>query len=102
MMASWTVLTTHTRALLYIARHPDARLRDIAANLDVTERTVTAIVKDLTEAGYVAKHREGRRNRYEIRQDAPLHDPSDIHLTIGQLIQALSDVEPSTETQAAL
>jgi DNA-binding MarR family transcriptional regulator len=50
-MYSWTFLTTHGRTLLFIARHPDARLRDIAANLGVTERTVTAAVRDLADAG---------------------------------------------------
>jgi DNA-binding transcriptional ArsR family regulator len=94
-MAPWTFLTTHARTLLYIARHPDARLRDIAASLDVTERTVTAVMRDLADAGYVVKHREGRRNRYEIRQDVPLRDLANDRPTIGQLIQALSDVEPS-------
>jgi hypothetical protein len=30
----------------------------------ITERTACAIVTDLTEAGYVVKHKDGRRNRY--------------------------------------
>lgn len=100
-MASWTFLTLHARTLLYIARHPDARLRDIAASLEVTERTVTAITKNLTDAGYLTKYREGRRNRYEIRPDVPLRDFSEDQPTIGQLIGALRDVEPSADAQAA-
>ncbi len=32
------------------------------------------IVADLTEAGYVMKEKEGRRNRYRIQEDLPLRD----------------------------
>lgn len=93
-MSSWTFLTNHGRTMLFIARHPDARLRDIAENLGVTERTVFAVVKDLTDAGYVVKHREGRRNHYKVQQDVPLRDALSRQRTIGQLLHALGEVEP--------
>ena len=48
-MASWGFLTTHARVLLCIAHDPDARLRDIAASLGVTERRAHGIVTDLTQ-----------------------------------------------------
>lgn len=54
-MASWSLLTNHTRVLLRIARDPGARLRDIAASLGITERSAHAIVADLAEAGYVVR-----------------------------------------------
>jgi DNA-binding MarR family transcriptional regulator len=63
-VAEWSFLTNHARALLCIARDPGVRLRDIAATLGITERTAFGIVADLTEAGYVLKTRDGRRNRY--------------------------------------
>ena len=47
-MADWGFLTTHARVLLCIAHDPGARLRDIAASLDITERTAHGIVTDLT------------------------------------------------------
>jgi DNA-binding IclR family transcriptional regulator len=43
------------------------RLREIAARVGVTERTAYGIVTGLTEAGYVARHKDGRRNRYQIQ-----------------------------------
>ncbi len=70
-VASWAFITNHARALLYIAHDPEARLRDLAAALDVTERTAYGIVADLTEAGYVVKEKVGRRNRYRIQHDLP-------------------------------
>jgi DNA-binding transcriptional regulator PaaX len=47
------------------------RLRDIAGTLGITERTAFAIVTDLTEAGYIAKDKDGRRNRYRIQDHLP-------------------------------
>jgi len=73
-MAKWSFLTNHARALLFISTQPDARLRDLAAELDVTERTAYGIVADLTEAGYVFKERDGRRNRYQVQTHVPLPD----------------------------
>ena len=66
-MESWSFLTSHARVLLCIAHDPDARLRDIAASLDITERSAYGIVTDLTAAGYVVKQENGRRNRYQIQ-----------------------------------
>ena len=64
-MTSWSVLTSHARLLLCIARDPGARLRDIAAGPGSTERSAYGIVTDLTTAGCAAKQKDGRRNRYQ-------------------------------------
>lgn len=91
-MAGWSFLTNHARALLFIANQADARLRDLAAALDVTERTAFGIVADLTEAGYVVKERDGRRNRYHIQDHLPLRDPIGSERTIGELLDLLVGV----------
>ena len=89
-MAEWSFLTNHARALLHIAGDPDARLRDLAAVLDVTERTAYGIVADLTEAGYVVKEKDGRRNRYHIQHHLPLRDSISRERTIGEVLRLLS------------
>jgi DNA-binding transcriptional ArsR family regulator len=99
--ASWSLLTNHARALLFIAHDPDARLRDLAAGLGVTERTAYGIVADLTEAGYVVKEKEGRRNRYQIQAHLPIPDsigqepidPDSVRRerTIGEMLELLVD-----------
>ena len=61
-MADWGFLTNHARALLYIAHDPDARLRDLAVSLNITERTAYSVVVDLTEAAE-AMLLEDRRRR---------------------------------------
>ena len=66
-MENWTLLTDRARVLLAIAGDPGIRLRDIAATLGITERTARAIITDLPSAGYVIRHKDGRRNRYQIQ-----------------------------------
>ena len=88
-MASWGFLTTHARVLLCIAHDPGARLRDIAASLDITERTAHGIVTDLTEAGYVVKQKDGRRNRYQIQAHLPLPEPGTREPAVGEVLAVL-------------
>lgn len=90
-MAEWSFLTNHARALLFIAHDPDARLRDLAAALDVTERTAYGIVADLSDAGYVVKEKDGRRNRYQIQEHLPLRESVGRERTIGDVLDLLSD-----------
>jgi hypothetical protein len=73
---SWRFLTSHARVLLYISRDPGVRLRDVAPSMAITERGAHAIIADLTAAGYVVKHKHGRRNRYYIQAHLPLPKPA--------------------------
>jgi DNA-binding MarR family transcriptional regulator len=61
-VASWTFLTHHARVLLLVAHDPGARLRDIAASLNITERSAFGILTDLVEAG-PANFRAGQSQR---------------------------------------
>lgn len=89
-MSSWTFLTNHGRALVFIAENPDARLRDLADALEVTERTAYGIVVDLTDAGYVVKERDGRRNRYSVQESLPLPETITRERTVGELLDLLA------------
>ena len=89
-MESWSFLTNHARVLLCIARDPGVRLRDIAARTGVTERTAYGIVTDLTEAGYVVKHKDGRRNRYQIQAHLPLPETDGRERTTGEILALLT------------
>ena len=88
-MSEWSFLTNHARVLVCIAHDPGVRLRDIASTLDITERSSFAIVNDLIVGGYVAKEKEGRRNRYHIQIDAPLGEAVGRQQTIGELLKLL-------------
>ena len=88
--ASWTFLTNHARVLLCIAQDPGVRLRDIAARLDITERSAYGIVTDLSQAGYVVKEKDGRRNRYQIQAHLPLPDSTGRERTVGEILALLT------------
>jgi len=89
-MADWSFLTNHARVLLCIAHDPGVRLRDIAARVDITERTAYGIVTDLTDAGYVVKQKDGRRNRYQIQAHLPLPESASRERTIGEVLALLA------------
>src|SRR5688500_11444556 len=93
-MTEWSFLTNHGRALLYIAQNSDARLRDLASALGVTERTAYGIVVDLTAAGYVVKEKDGRRNRYHVQEHLPLREPTSRERTIGDVLDLLVEAGP--------
>jgi DNA-binding IclR family transcriptional regulator len=92
-MSNWSFLTNHARALLYVANDPETRLRDLAAALDITERTAYGIVVDLTESGYVVKEKDGRRNRYHIQTHLPLRDSISTQRSIGDVLDLLVDAK---------
>lgn len=106
-MATWSFLTNHARAMLFISAHPDARLRDLATALDLTERRAFAIVADLTAAGCLLKERMGRRNRYTVQIHLPLPDAADLPLghihsperTLGDLLNLLVNTKDPTTSQ---
>jgi hypothetical protein len=87
---SWTFLTNHARVLLCIAQDPGVRLRDIAARLNITERSAYGIVTDLAQAGYVVKQKDGRRNRYQIQAHLPLPESTGRERTVGEILALLT------------
>ena len=92
-MADWSFLTNHARVLLCIAHDPGVRLRDIAARVGVTERSAYGIVSDLTQAGYVLKHKDGRRNRYQVQTHLPLPETDNRERTIGEILALLAGAD---------
>jgi DNA-binding IclR family transcriptional regulator len=85
--AGFTFLTNHAHILLLIARQPNARMREMALQVGITERAVQRIVDELAAAGYLRVTREGRRNRYQLQVDLPLRHTVEAHCTIGELIE---------------
>ena len=100
-MASWTFLTTHARVLLLVAHDPGVRLRDIAASLDITERSAFGIITDLVEAGYVIKEKDGRRNRYHVQAHLPLPEPTARERTVGEVLALLAGTDATVTCESA-
>jgi len=100
-VTSWTFLTIHARVLLLVANDPGVRLRDIAASLDITERSAFGIITDLVEAGYVVKEKDGRRNRYHVQAHLPLPEPTARERTVGEALALLTGEPAVAEDKEA-
>ena len=87
---TWTFLTNHARVLIIIAGAPNIRLRDIAAQVGITERAAQRIVGDLEADGYLSHEKQGRRNRYSLHPDAHLRHPLENEIEIGQFVEFIS------------
>ena len=84
----WRFVTNHTQVLLCIARDPDARLREIAETVGITERAVQRIVSDLVESGFVKRERQGRRSTYTLDREVRMRHPSQFDHEIGEIGRA--------------
>ena len=93
---SWHFLTNHAQVLLCIEHNPDARMRNIAETVGITERAAQRITNDLVEAGYLTRERIGRRNRYRIDRTARMRHPAQREHRIGELLGLLSSEEGPT------
>jgi hypothetical protein len=87
--------------LLLVANDPGVRLRDIAASLNITERSAFGIITDLVEAGYVIKEKDGRRNRYHIQAHLPLPEPTARERTVGEVLALLAGADATVTREPA-
>ena len=86
---TWRFLSNHTQVLLLLHRDSNARFRDIAEHVGITERAAQRIVSDLVESGYVESERVGRRNRYRINTDIAMRHPAQEGHEVGELLKLL-------------
>ena len=86
-MSTWTLFSNHGHVLFCLARNPESRLRDVAADVGITERAVQKIVRDLQDVGMVSVTKNGRRNSYHIHNKKPLRHDLEATCTLKDLIQ---------------
>lgn len=79
----WTFLSNYGHVLVCLCRDPDARMRDVASAVGITERAVQQIVRELLSEGYVEKEKVGRRNRYRVVRSAHFRHPLEGDVTVG-------------------
>lgn len=98
----WTFLSNHGHVLVSLARDPEARTRDVAEAVGITERAVQQIVHDLVDQGYLEKVKVGRRNRYTVVRDAHLRHQQDAGITLGRFLDSMgAPAPPPTRTVPA-
>jgi hypothetical protein len=90
MSKNWTLMATHGVVLLYIATNPDSTMRQMSDTLSVTERRISQIVRDLSDANLIEVTRCGRRNAYKVNCQSHFLHPSLSHVPLGRVVEALS------------
>ena len=105
-MGDWTFFSNYGHVLVCLARNREARLRDVAAQVGITERAVQKIVRDMQDAGILTVTKHGRCNRYRINRRKSLRHSLESHCTVGKLLtlinrpvaqeQEPSEVEPTS------
>jgi|JI10StandDraft_1071094.scaffolds.fasta_scaffold306086_2 DNA-binding MarR family transcriptional regulator len=84
--ARWTFLSNHAHVLLCVARNPDARVRDIADQVGITDRAVQRILTELEDGEVLLRERRGRRTHYAISSGAHLRHPLEAHRRVLDLV----------------
>ncbi len=97
---SWTFLSNHAHVLVCLARDPDARLREVAERVGITERAVHRIITELEEGGVIRRSRSGRRNHYDIDLSATMRHPLEAECTVGSLLGPLLGSGPADPSKA--
>ena len=83
----WTFLSNYAHVLVCLAENPEARLRDVAERVGITERSAQRLIAHLDEAGILTREKHGRRNSYYINTNAHLRHPIEESCTVGELLK---------------
>jgi predicted ArsR family transcriptional regulator len=89
-MGDWTFFSNYGHVLVCLARNREARLRDVAAQVGITERAVQKIVRDMQDAGILTVTKQGRCNRYRINRRKSLRHSLESHCTVGKLLTLIT------------
>jgi DNA-binding IscR family transcriptional regulator len=96
---AWRLFCSHGTVLFYIARHPECTVKEIAAALALTQRTVWGLMGDLKRAGLVNTKREGKRHCYTINGAGRFPDPLISHLTLAEALAVIGDERAGSDLQ---
>lgn len=87
----WTLFTNHAAIFLHLLEHPDATIRRVADELDLAERTVVGVLKDLREGGYLLVRKEGRQNIYRANTEGPMKRPEHAGYSMREFFVHIQD-----------
>lgn len=89
-MSNWTLFSNHGHVLVCLARDSEARLRDVANDVGITERAVQKIVRDLQDGGMISVTKSGRRNCYRIHKKQALRHKLEAACNLRDLIRVVN------------
>jgi DNA-binding Lrp family transcriptional regulator len=87
--SSWTFITNHGAVLAIIGNNAQITARDIASYLNITERSVQRIIRDLEQERYISRRRQGRVNHYRVNHERPLRREDQRDVQIADLLKVL-------------
>ena len=87
----WTFLTNHGHVLIHLHRNPNARVRDIAEAVGITERAVQMVLRELEADGYLEKERIGRRNAYRVHPELAFRHPLESGRPVADLLRIFDE-----------
>ena len=88
----WGIWSRHGTVILYLAQRPASSIADIAAGLQLTQRTIRDIVSDLRRAGMLIAEPRGRRLLYAVNLDAKLRHPTIRNVSLRTLVGGITGV----------
>jgi DNA-binding MarR family transcriptional regulator len=88
-MKDWCFITNHGLILLHLSQHPRCTTHELASAINATERTVHRVLIDLEGEGYIARHRAGRCNMYQINSRRHLKHELTRDSAVGDLLNLL-------------
>ena len=97
-MSDWTLFSNHGHVLVCLARNSEARLRDVALDVGITERAVQKIVRDLQDGGMISVTKNGRRNSYRIHGKKTLRHDLESACTLKDLMKFVNKGSSSEQS----
>jgi DNA-binding MarR family transcriptional regulator len=86
----WTFLSNHGHVLVYLSRNSECLIKDIAADVGITERSTQMILGDLEESGYITTSKVGRRNIYTLNSKMKFRHPTEANKPVSALLRIFS------------
>ncbi|BCX48785.1 AsnC family transcriptional regulator [Haloferula helveola] len=87
MSKPWTLLSRHGQALVSVAGNPEIRVTQLAAELNVTERSARMILTSLRQSHALEVTRLGRNNTYAVDLDFRLTHPLESRLSLRRFLE---------------
>lgn len=83
----WTFLSNHGHLLVHLSREPDAKIKEMAEAIGITERRTQSILSDLEVSGYITITRTGRRNTYQVNAKKKFRHPAEADKSVSELLR---------------
>jgi hypothetical protein len=87
----WTFLRPHGLILFHLLATPTPTLVELSKTTGLSERRISAIIRDLSLDGVLAVEREGRRNVYRVRGSNKMRHHSVSHLSVCEFASLLAE-----------